>query len=80
MDEWEKRAQAVLIDPSKSTLDDDDPQYSTIVDLTQLLAEGSDIEAALPSYHTLQTAVTHAKDWLNKVCSSSLRIFLWPRP
>lgn len=75
MEEWEQRAQAVLVDTNKSTLDDENPQYSTVADLSQLLAEGSDIDAALPSYHTLQTAITHAKDWLNKVCLELLTRF-----
>lgn len=42
-------------------------QYSTIAELEALLADGDDIEATLPSYHALQTAVSHAKDWLAKV-------------
>lgn len=43
------------------------PQYTTLAELDQLLADGDDIDAALPSYHALQTAVSHARDWLAKV-------------
>lgn len=72
VEEWEKKAQAVLIDTSKSPLDEENPQYSTLASLSALLAEGTDIEAALPSYHALQSAITHAKDWLHKVCTRLL--------
>ncbi|XP_049881444.1 lysine-specific demethylase lid-like isoform X2 [Pectinophora gossypiella] len=69
VEEWETRAKAVLIDTSKPSRDNDDvePQYSTLAELDALLAEGEDIDAALPSYHTLHTAVSHARDWLAKV-------------
>ncbi|KAJ2954973.1 hypothetical protein O0L34_g3316 [Tuta absoluta] len=69
VEEWETRAKAVLIDTTKTRdpRDDYNPQYTTLSELDALLAEGEDIDAALPSYHTLQTAVSHARDWLAKV-------------
>lgn len=67
VEDWEERARAVLIDTSKTRHSESDPQYSTLTELDALLAEGDDIEAALPSYHALQSAVSHAKDWLAKV-------------
>uniref|UniRef100_A0A2A4JRQ2 [histone H3]-trimethyl-L-lysine(4) demethylase n=1 Tax=Heliothis virescens TaxID=7102 RepID=A0A2A4JRQ2_HELVI len=67
VEEWESRARAVLIDTSKNPLPDEEPQYTTLAELDALLADGEDIDAALPSYHALQTAVSHARDWLGKV-------------
>uniref|UniRef100_A0A8R2CA09 [histone H3]-trimethyl-L-lysine(4) demethylase n=1 Tax=Bombyx mori TaxID=7091 RepID=A0A8R2CA09_BOMMO len=69
VEEWEERARAVLIDTTKSkdSSEADEPQYTTLAELSLLLADGDEIEAALPSYHALQTAVAHAKDWLAKV-------------
>ncbi|KAI5645924.1 PLU-1-like protein domain-containing protein [Phthorimaea operculella] len=68
VEEWENRAKAVLIDTTKTRdpRDDYNPQYTTLAELDALLAEGEEIDAALPSYHTLQTAVSHARDWLAK--------------
>nr|XP_049705710.1 lysine-specific demethylase lid isoform X1 [Helicoverpa armigera] len=67
VEEWETRARAVLIDTSKHPQPDEEPQYTTLSELDALLADGEEIEAALPSYHALQTAVSHARDWLSKV-------------
>ncbi|KAJ0171214.1 hypothetical protein K1T71_013413 [Dendrolimus kikuchii] len=68
VEEWEQRARAVLIDTSRPRADDElEPQYTTLAELEALLSEGDEIEAALPSQHALQAAVTHAKDWLVKV-------------
>ncbi|KAJ8707550.1 hypothetical protein PYW08_010802 [Mythimna loreyi] len=67
VEEWESRARAVLIDTSKNPPTELEPQYSTLAELDMLLADGEEIEAALPSYHALQTAVSHARDWLSKV-------------
>lgn len=70
MEDWESRAKLVLVETSKpprDPRDESEPQYTTLTELDALLAEGDDIDAALPSYHTLQTAVSHAKDWLAKV-------------
>ncbi|XP_026730670.1 lysine-specific demethylase lid [Trichoplusia ni] len=67
VEEWESRARAVLQDTSKNPQTELEPQYITLAELDLLLADGEEIEAALPSYHALQTAVTHARDWLSKV-------------
>lgn len=70
MEDWEGRAKVVLVEPSKPPRDPRDevePGYTSLAELDQLLAEGDEIDAALPSFHALQTAVTHAKDWLAKV-------------
>ncbi|CAD0206332.1 unnamed protein product [Chrysodeixis includens] len=67
VEEWETRAKAVLQDTSKTPQTEVEPQYITLSELDLLLADGEEIEAALPSYHALQTAVSHARDWLNKV-------------
>ncbi|XP_075987464.1 lysine demethylase 5 isoform X2 [Anticarsia gemmatalis] len=66
VEEWEVRARAVLLD-STAPPPDTSLQYTTLAELDALLADGDDIDAALPSYHALQTAVTHARDWLAKV-------------
>lgn len=57
----------MLLDTAKNPQTELEPQYSTLAELDALLADGEEIEAALPSYHALQTAVTHARDWLSKV-------------
>ena len=45
------------------------PKYTRLAEVEALLAAGDDIEAALPSYHALQTTAAHAADWLAKVWS-----------
>lgn len=70
VEEWESRAKEVLVEsgkPPRDPREEIEPQYTTLAALDALLAEGDDIEAALPSYHALQTAVSHARDWLAKV-------------
>lgn len=67
VDEWENRARAVLVDTSKNPPSEAEPQYTTLAELEALLTDGEEIEASLPSYHALQTAVSHARDWLSKV-------------
>lgn len=76
MEEWEERARGILIDTSKIRNTESEPQYVTLTELDAILAEGDDIEAALPSYHALQAAVTHARDWLAKVNITPLELFL----
>ncbi|XP_063389796.1 lysine-specific demethylase 5-like [Cydia fagiglandana] len=65
VEEWEERARAVLIDPSKPP--PDPPQHTTVAEVQALLDAREDIEAALPSYHALSHAKQHAQDWLVKV-------------
>ncbi|XP_038219317.1 lysine-specific demethylase lid isoform X1 [Zerene cesonia] len=71
VEDWERRAKAVLIDTNppkgRESIDEFDKTHTTLAELDALLAEGDDIEAALPSQHALRTAATHAKDWLAKV-------------
>ncbi|CAH4036696.1 unnamed protein product [Pieris brassicae] len=71
VEEWETRVKAVLLDvnttKSHDIMDDSERSHTTITELDALLAEGDDIEAALPSQHALKTAAGHAKDWLAKV-------------
>ncbi|KAH9644988.1 hypothetical protein HF086_003318 [Spodoptera exigua] len=79
VDEWENRARAVLVDTTKNPPSEVDPQYTTLAELETLLTDGEEIEAALPSYHALQTAVSHARDWLSKNWPYSLLEALSPR-
>lgn len=70
VEDWESRAKVILVEiakPPRDPRDETEPQYTTLAELDALLAEGDDIDAALPSFHTLQGAVSHAKDWLAKV-------------
>lgn len=77
MEEWESRARLVLADggdgegAGEGAGEDAGAgagrQYSTLGELRALLAEGDDIEAALPSQHALHAALQHAADWLAKV-------------
>ncbi|GBP65085.1 hypothetical protein EVAR_46879_1, partial [Eumeta japonica] len=73
VEEWECRVKIVLIDTSKArdvtgaSVDDGEPQYTTLAELETLLARGDEIEASLPSRHALATATGHARDWLAKV-------------
>ncbi|XP_045487990.1 lysine-specific demethylase lid [Pieris rapae] len=71
VEEWEARVKGVLLDMnttrSPDIMDESERSHTTITELDALLAEGDDIEAALPSQHALKTAAGHAKDWLAKV-------------
>ncbi|XP_047540881.1 lysine-specific demethylase lid [Vanessa atalanta] len=70
VEDWERRARAVLIDtntPKNRESFSESDEHTTLAELDALLAEGDEIEAALPSYHALHTATTHARDWLAKV-------------
>lgn len=79
MEEWESRARLVLAEGGDGEgegagagagVGEDagaGRQYSTLGELRALLAEGDDIEAALPSQHALHAALQHAADWLAKV-------------
>lgn len=60
----------MLVDTSKNPPSETEPQYTTLAELEALLTDGEEIEASLPSYHALQTAVSHARDWLSKVGTS----------
>lgn len=75
MEDWEKRAKAVLQDsntnpattkPHESETTESE-EHTTLAELDALLAEGEEIEAALPSHHALHAAAAHARDWLAKV-------------
>lgn len=46
--------------------------------LKQVFVVGDEIEAALPSHHALQTAVSHARDWLSKVRSITILKYVIP--
>ncbi|CAG4990017.1 unnamed protein product [Parnassius apollo] len=65
VEDWEQRAQAVLID--NRVEGSSEAQHTSLAELDALLAEGDEIEAALPSHHALHQAVAHARDWLAKV-------------
>ncbi|XP_068624801.1 lysine-specific demethylase 5 [Battus philenor] len=65
VEEWEQRAQAVLIDNRAEG--SGEVQHTSLAELDALLAEGDEIDAALPSHHALHQAVLHARDWLAKV-------------
>lgn len=65
MEDWERRVRTVLIDTNRETDTEDEP--TSLEELDALIAEGEEIDAALPSYHALSTATAHAKDWLAKV-------------
>ncbi|CAB3255151.1 unnamed protein product [Arctia plantaginis] len=69
VEEWESRARSVLVEGGEETVGGTSagPLYSTLGELRVLLAEGDDIDAALPSHHALHAAVQHAADWLAKV-------------
>ncbi|XP_072946087.1 lysine-specific demethylase 5 [Epargyreus clarus] len=69
--EWERKARAILIDTSnprpRSPSTEREEQHTSLAEVEALLAEGEDIEAALPSHHALHSAAAHARDWLAKV-------------
>ncbi|CAH0731719.1 unnamed protein product, partial [Brenthis ino] len=77
VEDWERRAKAILVDTKDtnatagksrdSESSSESEEHITVAELDALLAEGEDIEAALPSHHALHTAATHARDWLAKV-------------
>ncbi|XP_045539798.1 lysine-specific demethylase lid [Papilio machaon] len=72
VEEWEARAQAVLCEGrgeggAGAAGGGAGEAHTSLAELDQLLADGDDIEAALPSHHALHQAVAHARDWLAKV-------------
>ncbi|CAH2061130.1 unnamed protein product, partial [Iphiclides podalirius] len=64
VEEWERRAQAALVDGREPS---EEGQHTSLAELEALLADGDEIEAALPTHHALHQAVAHARDWLAKV-------------
>ncbi|CAH2238737.1 jg27662 [Pararge aegeria aegeria] len=70
VEDWERRVRTILIDTTskgRESIDSLTEEHTTLMELDALLAEGDDIEAALPSHHALHTATAHARDWLAKV-------------